>query len=267
MKTFSELSASDYNISQIFAMNQKWNNGQQFVMKNPRPTNALLFLVDCEIEHHNTVTSEVTRIAPQSVFFIPAGSQYILTFLGDGEARLSTKLCEFNLTDMQGEMLFVESGYTVIEENAEKQSLLFDKIIYEFSRPVRSPAKIRAAVYTLIASVSGAEQKRYTGDIIYPGIRYLEQNTEQSLQIGEIARMCNVSTNYFERLFKEYAGCSPTRYRLDRKLERARLLLSNSLLTVDEIAAELGFTDSAYFCRTFKNHTGATPTQYRRLHF
>jgi AraC-like DNA-binding protein len=47
------------------------------------------------------------------------------------------------------------------------------------------------------------------------------------------------------------------------KLERARMLLSVGDMTVQQVASELGFYDTAYFCRVFKKAFGITPTQYR----
>ena len=88
----------------------------------------------------------------------------------------------------------------------------------------------------------------------------------QERSISEIARMCNVSVNYFERLFKEYSGVTPAKYRLIGKINRAKLMLETSFLSVEQISLELNFSDSAYFCRIFKKNVGMTPTQYRKAH-
>ena len=79
--------------------------------------------------------------------------------------------------------------------------------------------------------------------------------------------MCNVSVNYFERLFKEYSGMTPTKYRITGKVNRAKLMLETSSLSIEEISEELNFSDSAYFCRCFKGTVGMTPSQYRKAHW
>ena len=88
----------------------------------------------------------------------------------------------------------------------------------------------------------------------------------QEKSVDEIAQMCNVSVNYFERLFKEYSGMTPTKYRIAGKVSRAKLILETSSLSIEEIAEELNFSDSAYFCRCFKSNVGMTPSQYRKAH-
>lgn len=267
---FFELHTYDYNVSQIFAMNQTWSNNQQFTMNIPRPTNALLFLDNCNISHRDIITGKTTSVMEQSVFYIPAKSQYTLTFFCESLNKATTKLYEFNLTDLYNKIIPIGYEAAMIDEsNPEIYKLLFDKIIYEFSKPVRSPAQIKSVAYMLLANISKAGQKKYMLNNnltwIYPGIQYLEQSPDQSMTISEIARMCNVSVNYFERLFKEYAGCSPTQYRIYRKIKRAKLLLSNNFLSIKQIAEELNFNDTAYFCRLFKKVTGYTPTQYRHF--
>ena len=91
---------------------------------------------------------------------------------------------------------------------------------------MRSYARIKAAVYSLLATTSKAGRKKGITSgktqIIYKGIKYLEEDPLQEKSIAEIAQMCNIGTNYFERLFKEYSGYSPTNYRLLKKIEKAK---------------------------------------------
>ena len=94
--------------------------------------------------------------------------------------------------------------------------------------------------------------------------QYIMDNLSRKMSIKEIADMCNMSVGYFERLFKEYAGVTPTLYRIQKKMQRAKLLLSNETLNIDQIAFQLGFEDTAYFCRVFKKQNGCTPTEYRQ---
>lgn len=50
-----------------------------------------------------------------------------------------------------------------------------------------------------------------------------------------------------------------------RRLEAGRLL-RNSVLTVEQIAAQLGYSDPGNFCRAFKRWTGRTPGEFRAAH-
>jgi two-component system response regulator YesN len=43
---------------------------------------------------------------------------------------------------------------------------------------------------------------------------------------------------------------------------QARRLLSEQVMTVGEVALQVGFTDTRYFSRVFKQLTGMTPSQY-----
>jgi two-component system response regulator YesN len=51
------------------------------------------------------------------------------------------------------------------------------------------------------------------------------------------------------------------------RLKKAKERLENGMLSVKEIAADVGFPNLSCFCRSFKARYGATPTQYRKTHF
>lgn len=64
------------------------------------------------------------------------------------------------------------------------------------------------------------------------------------------------------RVFKRAFGMSPGRYLQQVRLEKARRRLVAGGVSVKQVAAELGFLDSAHFCHTFKRYAGQSPGEY-----
>lgn len=265
MKSFSDLYTNEFEISEIVAINQHWQSETGFTMKSPRPNNALLFFVGCRGEYRKNHHSEIMQVPKGSVFFIPENSCYDWIFYDADNSGVSTVLFEFALIDTNGGRIVLEDADTVSLEN-ESVRAFFTKLVNDFSRPRPIPVKLKATAYELISHLLDSQRKNTIKSdfkCIYKGIKYLEDDPVQDKSVAELAELCNVSVNYFERLFKEYSGFTPTAYRIKRKLERAKVLLSVGDMTVQQVATELGFYDTAYFCRVFKKAFGITPSQYR----
>ncbi|MBO4217862.1 MAG: helix-turn-helix domain-containing protein [Clostridia bacterium] len=82
--------------------------------------------------------------------------------------------------------------------------------------------------------------------------------------LPEIAKKHGYSPDYIGRVFSAVAGIPISEYISNARINQAKLLLSSTSMTADEIAASLGFYDSCYFSRRFKKQTGCTPTEYRK---
>ena len=82
--------------------------------------------------------------------------------------------------------------------------------------------------------------------------------------MADIAQMCNISEVYFRRLFREYSGMSPVKYRNEKRMQRAKNYLLHTTLSIGEIAHRLGFPDDSYFIKSFREKTGVTPSEYRK---
>jgi len=99
----------------------------------------------------------------------------------------------------------------------------------------------------------------------------IEDRIHDDLCIADLAKVACVSSYHFIRLFRVAMGRPPYQYIQHRRMEKARLLLATSKLSVGEIASAVGFNDAPNFSRTFARHIGMTPTQYRiqekRPHF
>ena len=63
-------------------------------------------------------------------------------------------------------------------------------------------------------------------------LELMEQNLEEPLARTKLARRTGLSTRQLERLFRKYLGRTPTRYYQELRLERARILLTQTSMTV-----------------------------------
>ncbi|MEO6845723.1 MAG: AraC family transcriptional regulator [Chthoniobacterales bacterium] len=98
---------------------------------------------------------------------------------------------------------------------------------------------------------------------LIPALTYPMQTGELDPSTEKLARMCGISANTFRRRMQVCFGKSPKQFFLHRRMERAKLLLLESPYTVEAIAADLGYRETAHFCRQFKKVAGSTPGHFR----
>jgi transcriptional regulator GlxA family with amidase domain len=94
----------------------------------------------------------------------------------------------------------------------------------------------------------------------------VENNMQRQLAISDLAAAVNLSSGRLAHLFKSEVGVSLQRYLNDLRMEKARELLENGVLSGKEIAAVVGIPNASRFCRIFKARYGKTPKEYRRTH-
>lgn len=83
-------------------------------------------------------------------------------------------------------------------------------------------------------------------------IEAMRRDMGQRLAVPDFARRVNLSPSRFAHLFRHHTGRTPARYLRELRLERARTLVEDSMLSIKEIMAKVGFNDPSHFARDFQ---------------
>lgn len=94
--------------------------------------------------------------------------------------------------------------------------------------------------------------------------RFISNNLNEKLTLLEICDAVCYSQSYCDTLFKKQTGYSIIDYLINARIEKAKLLIAENILSLKEIAEETGFEDYNYFARTFKKRTKFTPKNYQK---
>lgn len=92
---------------------------------------------------------------------------------------------------------------------------------------------------------------------------FIEEQLAEDLTIADIAAVVHMSQFHFARAFKAATGTPPHRYLTQRRMERAKVLLGVTRLSVAEVAYRVGFDNKSYFIAQFRKATGTTPKAFR----
>ena len=93
--------------------------------------------------------------------------------------------------------------------------------------------------------------------------KYIDENLQGRLSVETLCRHLNVSKNRLYECFHTYFNSTVNEYITQKRVLRAMEMLKNSKLTVEDIAKEVGFTDTSYFYKVFKNQTNKTPKSWK----
>jgi AraC family transcriptional regulator len=92
----------------------------------------------------------------------------------------------------------------------------------------------------------------------------LEAHLDGNIALQKVAEACELSLSHFARAFKQTFHKPPYQWLTERRVDRARDLLTNSRLPLADIATRCGFTDQSALHRIFKRIHGVTPGIWRR---
>ncbi len=96
-------------------------------------------------------------------------------------------------------------------------------------------------------------------------IEVMEKNLEEPLNRIDLARDADLSTRQLERLFRKYLNRSPARYYLELRLNKARLLLVQTNMSIIDVALACGFVSASHFSKCYRDFFGRTPRKERGL--
>lgn len=105
----------------------------------------------------------------------------------------------------------------------------------------------------------GASQPR-----LVDAVTLMEANIEEPLSLDEVAEYVGISRRQLERLFNRYLHCAPSRYYLELRLSRARLLLLQTSIPVIDVAISCGFSTAPHFSKCYSDLYGKPPSSERR---
>ena len=172
-------------------------------------------------------------------------------------------------------LYFKTGGHLPIHNLAE---VMLSEVLPHFSRDYRgSPAPLedevgRAAMsmlFRFIARDLTAQASGATAYIEQEALRtlygYIDEHY-QNASLSELARLMNCSESAASRQIRKLTGSTFTELVQNRRFERARWFLEDSMIPVSDIAAAVGYENFSYFYRRFRQLYGCSPNRYRQLY-
>jgi AraC-like DNA-binding protein len=92
-------------------------------------------------------------------------------------------------------------------------------------------------------------------------LNHLHDHYQESFEVDQLADMAKMSASTFHRNFQLVTSSSPKQYIKKLRLNRAKELLMDRGLKVNQAAAQVGYESATQFSREFKRYFGQSPSQ------
>lgn len=101
-------------------------------------------------------------------------------------------------------------------------------------------------------------------DFIRKSVVFIEENFHKDISIDDFVHRYGYSMYYFIHKFKESIGKTPYEYIIDKRIQKAKLLLQSEHVQIDDVFISSGFQSKSNFYYLFKKYVGVSPNVYRK---
>ena len=139
---------------------------------------------------------------------------------------------------------------------------VFDKKGEFFS--LRVSALTLSVVSRLCINYSSPKLSETKNDGMTNAVSYILKNITSRVSLDEAAAVSGYSKYHFLRKFKAFTGKTPVDFINSQRCEYAKNLLTNTNLSVKQVADAVGFESHSYFSKVFSSFYGVSPAEYAR---
>ena len=94
--------------------------------------------------------------------------------------------------------------------------------------------------------------------------RYIDLHFKEPLTLEQLSAEAHMNKYYLSHAFKREYGVSPINYLISRRIDERMYLLSETDLSMSQIAQLLGFSSLSYFSQVFRRVYGSSPMEFRQ---
>ena len=100
--------------------------------------------------------------------------------------------------------------------------------------------------------------------IVRKALEFIKANISRPIGLDQVSTEIGTSRATLARLFDSEFGRTVGKEILRQRIDLAKKLMSDNVLSISEIAYRTGFCNPAYFTNTFRRETGLTPRTWRK---
>ena len=123
---------------------------------------------------------------------------------------------------------------------------------------------ISSIILSLVDEEHRLNFQRVTDRDLTKVIEYIDHNLDNSITVAQLQNEFGLNKNILSNLFNSNFDVSPSKYIINKKLERASNLLLETDLSVTDIAFKFNFSSASKFSSHFKKKYSITPLQFKK---
>jgi len=173
---------------------------------------------------------------------------------------------------IRADKVLVEAGSGGRLVTSGSQATWHDLLLYVISRLSGKEAALKTAKFFLLQwhtdgqspYTAFRENFRHADAVIRQVQGWLGSHYSQPNVVEALEKQSGLPSRTFQRRFKHATGLTPVAYVQQLRVDRAKALLEESDMPVEQVGWRVGYEDTAHFRRLFKKLTGLRPGEYRR---
>ena len=161
---------------------------------------------------------------------------------------------------------FLQLLFDTLEKKQDESVRLFHEQLSQTSpdEPYASFEKMKHWVSVTLSIYENSIVRSGESGVVAMVKEYIQNHLYDELGRDMLAASVYLNPDYLSHIFRKETGSSLTNYIIDKRIQKAKLLLAQNEMSIRDIAIACGFQNISYFSRQFKKSTGMTPREFRK---
>ncbi|MGN1142722.1 MAG: response regulator [Oliverpabstia sp.] len=187
--------------------------------------------------------------------------QSLTSLLYGNEEKLSTEITElyYSISILLLRYININHLKGKIDQDISLNAL----IDIDIHKNRKDAAEYLNSIANKIVLYLESDGRNRTQEVLEKVVIYIEGHLQEELTLTKLADISYLNASYLSRIFKQTYGCNVTEYISNKRLEKAKILLTTTSKKIQDVSVEVGYLSVPSFNRVFKKVIGISPVEYR----